>query len=67
MNTFDFTQILKGYKKGWVAIDEKEKKVVAQGKDFNEINKKVKEKRNVVLMSTSEDYFGFITVIHKND
>ena len=66
MNTLDFTQILKGYKKGWVAINEKEKKVVAQGKDFNEINKKVKETKNVVLMSTSEDYFGFITVI-KND
>lgn len=67
MNTLDFTQILKGYKKGWVAINEKERKVVAQGKDFNEINKKVKETKNVVLMSTSEDYFGFITLIYKND
>lgn len=57
----DLTKALKKYKTGWVAIDEIEKKVIAHAKDFSEINKKVSGKKNVFIMATAQEYFGFIT------
>lgn len=57
----DLTKALKKYKTGWVAIDETKKKVVAHAKDFSEINKKVSGKKNVFIMATAKEYFGFIT------
>lgn len=61
MKTLDFSQILKPYKNGWVAIDQKTPKVVAHAKDYNSIAQKVGQNKNIVLLPASENYFGFVT------
>lgn len=61
MTAIDLTKKLKKYKTGWVALDKKHN-VVAHGKTFSEIEKKVQgKKENVTLMPASSNYFGFIT------
>ncbi|MBI3366116.1 hypothetical protein HY041_00615 [Candidatus Roizmanbacteria bacterium] len=57
----DLTKALKKYQSGWVAIDETKKRVIAHAKDFTEINKKVRGKKNVFIMAAAKEYFGFIT------
>ena len=59
--TNNLTSLLKKYKTGWVAIDDKKKLVVGHAKDFATISNKIKQKNNVVLMPVSDNYFGFIT------
>jgi hypothetical protein len=62
MKPIDLTKTLKSYKSGWVAIDEKHK-VVAHGRSFEAINKKVRDKKNIFVMPASKNYFGFITCL----
>ncbi len=61
MKLLDLTKALKGYETGWVAIDEKKKKVIAHARDFESISKKVKYNKNVFIMPASDNYFGFVT------
>ena len=61
MKILDLTKTLKKYKTGWVAIDEIRGKVIAQAKDFESINKKVKYNRNIFIMPVTDNYFGFVT------
>lgn len=63
MKVLDLTETLKKYKSGWVAIDEKKQKVVSYGKDFAAINRKIKNEKNVFIMSVSSSYRGFITFV----
>ena len=61
MKPVDLTKTLKPYKSGWVAINQKNFKVVAHTKSFGAICEKTKEKKNIFLMPASNNYFGFIT------
>ncbi len=61
MKLLDLSKILKQYKSGWVAIDDKKNKVVAHAEDFESISEKVKYHKNVFIMPASNNYFGFIT------
>lgn len=61
MKALDLTKALKKYRSGWVAIDEKQSTVVAHAKDFDAINKKVVNRRDVFVMPASDEYYGFIT------
>lgn len=62
MTAIDLTKKLKKYKTGWVALNKKHN-VVAHGKTYSDIEKKVAgtKKDDVVLMPASSNYFGFIT------
>ncbi|PJE62555.1 hypothetical protein COU88_04380 [Candidatus Roizmanbacteria bacterium CG10_big_fil_rev_8_21_14_0_10_39_6] len=64
MKMNDLRDTIKGYKDGWVAINEQEKKVVLSAKSFEEISKKAKDMNNVVIMAVSDNYFGFITILN---
>jgi hypothetical protein len=39
---YDLSQLLKPYKKGWVALNEDETEVLAHAQTFTEINDKIK-------------------------
>lgn len=61
MTPLDLTNALKKYTTGWIALDEKNLKVVAHSKDFVSLSKRVQNKKNVVLMPASDNYFGLVT------
>lgn len=61
MNAVDLRQALKPYSEGWLAIDKKNKKVVAHAKTFALISKKAKGIRDIFLVPASKNYFGFVT------
>lgn len=61
MKLLDLTKVLKKYRSGWVAMSSINNTVVAYGKDFNSITKKVSNKKSVYLMPVTDEYFGFIT------
>lgn len=63
MKAVDLTKILKPYKSGWIAVNQK-KQVIAHEKTFVTISNKVKRYKDVFLVPASEDYFGFVTSIH---
>lgn len=60
MKILDLVRALKQYKSGWVAIDEKNNKVVTHAKTFEQVSEKVKDKKNVFIMPATNEYFGFV-------
>jgi len=64
MSPIDLSKSLKKYKKGWVAIDKKTLKVVAQAVSFSEISEKIKDIKNIILIPASKNYYGFVTSNH---
>ncbi|HVZ11510.1 MAG TPA: hypothetical protein VG965_00620 [Patescibacteria group bacterium] len=66
MKAIDLKKNLKGYKKGWVAIDTRKKnKVVAHSDSLEEISKKIDGMKNILLIPASDNYFGFITSVNE--
>lgn len=63
MKALDLTNSIKSYSDGWLAINKKNKKVVAHAKTFESISQKVKGIKDVFLMPASKNYFGFVTCI----
>lgn len=61
MKAIDLTKTLKPYNSGWVAINKKNKKVVAHAKSFKAVLEKAKRGKDVLLIPASDKYFGFIT------
>jgi len=61
MNIVDLRQALRPYSKGWLAIDKKNKKVVAHAKTFASISKKIEGIKDIFLVPASKQYFGFVT------
>jgi len=61
MKAVDLRQALKPYSKGWLAIDKKNKKVVAHAKTFTSISKKTEGIKDIFLVPASKQYFGFVT------
>lgn len=60
----DLTKVLKGVTSGWVAISADYKKLVAKGRNFREINKKVEKlpSGSVVLMPVVKSFRNIVTV-----
>lgn len=63
MKTVDLIKILKPYKSGWVAINQKNK-VIAHAETFAAVSNKVKKNKDIFLVPVSQNYFGFITTIY---
>ena len=64
MKAIDISKALKPYTKGWVAINIKSKKAVAHAKTFESICKKVINKKDILLVPASKNFFGFVTSIN---
>lgn len=56
MTPIDLTKIASRFKSGWLAINQKNLKIVAHAKDFSSIIKKIDGKKEVVLIPASEDF-----------
>ena len=63
MKPVDLTKLLKPYKSGWVALSENYRKVIASAETLEKMDEKLKklDDPDVVLISASENYKGFIT------
>ena len=61
MKPINLTKTLKPYTSGWVAVNKKNKQVIAHSNSFKEISKKIKEAKDILLIPASDKYFGFIT------
>lgn len=64
MKAIDLRQALKSHYQGWVAINKKNRKVVAKAKTFSLISEKTKGLKNVLLVPGSKSYFGFVTLVY---
>ncbi len=64
MKAIDLSKVLKPYTEGWVAINTKNKKIVAYAKTFESISNKVIDKKGIILVPASKNYFGFVTSIN---
>ena len=60
MKAVDLSKQLKPYKKGWVAIDKKNK-VIAHSNTLETLTLKIKGNKNLLLVPASENYGGFIS------
>ncbi len=60
MKAIDLRQALKSRYEGWVAINTKDRTVVAKAKSFSLISEKTKGLKNVLLVPGSKNYFGFV-------
>lgn len=63
MNAIDVKIELKKYKKGWVALNSGNK-VVEHAMSFESICDRVnkyEDKKNLLIIPASDNYFGFIT------
>lgn len=56
MNAIDLRQALKPYSKGWLAINKKNKKVVAHAKTFESISQKIEGIKDIFLVPASKNY-----------
>lgn len=61
MTPIDLTKIFSKFKSGWIAINQKTLKIVAHAKDFSSLIKKVKNKKEVVLIPASDDFSNIVT------
>lgn len=61
MKTIDLSNQLKKYKKGWVAVNQKDERVVASSNTFKGILKLAQKDKDLVLLPAANTYFGFIT------
>ncbi len=64
MKSIDLAQALKPYTEGWVAINKRNKKVVAHAKTFELITQKIKDAKDIILVPASKNYFGFVTYLN---
>lgn len=64
MKAIDLRLPLKLHSQGWVAINKKNRKVVAKAKTFSSISEKTQGLKNVLLVPASKNYFGFVTSLH---
>jgi hypothetical protein len=62
MNPNSLINILKPYKKGWIAINNKRKIVIAHSDTYDEIESKAQGKKDILLIPVSNNYFGFVTI-----
>ncbi|MBI3577713.1 hypothetical protein HY086_06780 [Candidatus Gottesmanbacteria bacterium] len=61
MTPIDLTKLLQKYKSGWVALSGDYARVVAHAKKFADIQKKVKNKKNVVVVQAFGNYYNYVS------
>ena len=61
MNRIDLTKLLQNYKSGWVALSSDYSRVVAYAEKFIDLQKKVKNKKNVVVIQAFDNYYNYVS------
>lgn len=61
MTPIDMTKILQPYTSGWVAVSDDYRRVVAHAKTFLDLQKKLKHKKNVVVIQALRNYYNYVS------
>lgn len=61
MSPIDLTKILKKYKSGWVALTDDYHRVVAHSDKLIDLQKKVKNTKNIVIIQAFGNYYNFVS------
>lgn len=61
MSQIDLTKILQKYKSGWVALTNDYSRVVAHAEKFIDLQKKVKDKKNIVVIQAFGNYYNYVS------
>ena len=61
MLPINLTKLLKKYKSGWVAVSNDYSHVVAHAKKFIELQKIVKNRKDVVVIQAFENYYNYLS------
>jgi len=61
MTPIDLTKLLQKYKSGWVALSSDYSRVVAYSKKFIDLQKKVKNKKNIVVIQAFDNYYNYVS------
>ncbi|OGG02915.1 hypothetical protein A2W14_00210 [Candidatus Gottesmanbacteria bacterium RBG_16_37_8] len=61
MSPINLTKLLKKYKSGWVAVSSDYSHVVAHAKKFIELQKIVKDRKDVVVIQAFENYYNYLS------
>lgn len=61
MTPIDLTKLLQKYKSGWVAVKSDYSGVVAHSKKLIDLQKKVKNKKNIVVVQAFGNYYNYVS------
>ena len=61
MTPIDLTKLLQKYKSGWVALSNDYSRVVAHAEKFIDLQKKVKNKKNIVVIQAFGNYYNYVS------
>ncbi len=61
MKQINLTSVLQKYTSGWVAVSRDYRRVVAHAEKFKDLQKKVKNKRNIVVIQAFANYYNYVS------
>ncbi len=61
MTSINLTKLLQKYKSGWVAVSDDYSRVVAYAEKFIDLQKKVKNKKNIVVIQAFDNYYNYVS------
>lgn len=61
MTSINLTKLLQKYKFGWVAVSDDYSRVIAYAEKFIDLQKKVKNKRNIVVIQAFDNYYNYVS------
>lgn len=61
MNQINLTPLLKKYTSGWLAVSSDYRRVIAHAENFIDLQKKVKSKKNIVVIQAFANYYNFVS------
>jgi len=61
MSPIDLTKLLKKYRSGWVAVSSDYSRVIAHAEKFIELQKKVKNRKDVVVIQTCKNFYNYVS------
>lgn len=61
MTSINLTKLLQKYKSGWVAVSDDYSRVIAFAEKFIDLQKKVKNKRNIVVIQAFDNYYNYVS------
>lgn len=61
MKAVNLTKLLRKHTSGWVAVSGDYRRVIASAKNFIDLQKKVKNMQNVVVVQAFGNYYNFVS------
>lgn len=61
MKPIDLRKLLQKHTSGWVAVSTDYKRVVAHSEKFIDLQKKVKNNKNIIVVQAFPNYFDYVS------